>query len=688
MVPTREIFWNIRFGEIIYIPAIIATGILIHAIYQHYRVWRVGHPANRFKHLKKRIQNFTSIALLDGIIHRKIFGVASGSGHGFTSAKDLLPREFYPGLVHFLIFTGSIVFLLGAFLDFISYYFFHFMEGNFYLGYSAAVDSLGILAIIGVILAIVRRYIQKPERLDNRRDDLVSLLLILALILAGFIVEGLRIAVTELKLAPEWAPWSPGGYILALAFSELSQGTLLIWHRIMWWFHAFLALGAIAYVSLSYSKLSHIILAPINVFFRNLEPRGALVPIELETAETFGAAKIENFNWKQLLDLDACTRCGRCQDACPAYFSGKALNPKKVIQDLKTHLHEVYPVTPWGKPVESRPDMLTDIITAEVIWDCTTCFACQEVCPVYVEHIDKIIDMRRSLALERSHFPESAREVLNCLRAREHPWRGTTATRTDWSSGLGVKALSENSNIDILYWVGCTAALEGRNMKVSAATARILQAAGTNFGILGTEEICCGDPARRMGDEYLFQTLCRKNIELLKSYNVEKILTTCPHCFNTLKNEYPQFGGNFEVIHHTQFIADLIRDGKLKLGALNGNKVVAYHDSCYLGRYNDIYRAPRNILKAISGIKKVELACSGSRSFCCGGGGGHMWIDEEADKRINIRRTEQIIETKADIVATACPYCLSMFEDGLKTKGVGESVKAMDLSELVVQALT
>ena len=295
--------------------------------------------------------------------------------------------------------------------------------------------------------------------------------------------------------------------------------------------------------------------------------------------------------------------------------------------------------------------------------------------------------MRRSLAMERSQFPESVQQTLQCLGTREHPWRGTTATRTDWTEGLGVKMLSEDSNIDVLYWVGCTAALEDRNMKVSAATTKILQAAGINFGILGIEESCCGDPARRMGDEYLFQTLCQKNIELLQSYNVKKILTSCPHCFNTLKHEYPQFGGNFEVIHHSQFIVDLIRDGKLKLGDLDGNKIVAYHDSCYLGRYNDIYQEPREILKAIGGINKIELARSGSTSFCCGGGGGHMWMEEEPDKRINVKRTEQVIEAKADIVATACPYCLSMFEDGLKTKEATESIKAMDISELVAQVL-
>ncbi len=688
MVPSREIFWNIQYGEIIYILAAVAVGILVYSIYRHYRRWRVGGPANRFNQLGKRTWNFIVTGVVEGILHRKFFGVGDGSGSRPAFLRDLKPREFYPGVAHFLIFTGCIVFFFGSFLDFISHYFFHFMHGSFYLGYSLVVDIFGLLVVVGVILVFIRRYVQKPDRLDNRWDDLVVLLLILVVVVTGFIVEGLRMAATELKLNPDWAPWSPGGYVLALAFSGLSEGALLTWHAINWWFHVLLSLGAIAYVSLGHSKLFHIIWDPINVFFRNLEPRGALTPIDFETTEIFGVSKIEDFTWKQLLDLDACTRCGRCQDACPAYFSGKALNPKQVIMNLKDHLYELYP-GPLAKKVvesESRRDMISEVITDEVIWDCTTCRACMQVCPVYIEHVDKIIDMRRNLAMERSQLPEPAQDALKSLGARGHPWRGTTATRTDWAEGLELKVLSEDSDVEVLYWVGCTAALDDRNMKVALATARILQAAGINFGILGLEESCCGDPARRMGDEYLFQTLCEKNIEVLKGYDVKKIVTTCPHCFNTLKYEYSQFGGNFEVVHHTQLIADLIRDGKLKIGGTN-IKTAAYHDSCYLGRYNDIYQPPREILRAVGGIKGVELGRHGVTSFCCGGGGGHMWMEEEPDKRVNVKRVEEIIEAKVDLVATACPYCLTMFEDGLKTKEAEEQVKAMDLSELVVEAL-
>ncbi len=469
-----------------------------------------------------------------------------------------------------------------------------------------------------------------------------------------------------------------------MVFPANYRNEILTWHRVV--IHTFIAFVFLALILLYRSRMHHILLVPLNVFFRSSKPKGALTPINLETAESYGASKIEHFTWKQLLDLDACTRCGRCQDNCPAHISGKTLSPKKLIQDLKTHMNEVYPIPFWPRPKEPRADMINDAVTQEVVWDCTTCRACMEACPVYIEHIDKIVDMRRNLALERAEFPESAQGALQSLGTRGHPWRGTTATRTDWITGLDVKVLAENQDIDVLYWVGCTAALEDRNMKVAIATAKVLQAAGVKFGILGVEEGCCGDPARRMGDEYLFQTLCAKNIETMKNYKVKKIVASCPHCFNTLKNEYPQFGGDFEVIHHSQFIVDLMAQGKISMGNVPG-MTVAYHDSCYLGRHNDIYKQPRKVLDSIGGIKRVELGRHGAKGFCCGGGGGHMWMEDPAEKRLNIRRTQEVIDAKANCVATACPYCLSMFEDGLKAKQVEETVKAMDLSELIVQSM-
>ncbi len=689
MVPSREIFWNIQLGEILYVLAAIVIGILIYAVYRRYKLWRLGRPDNRFDHLGKRIRTFIVTGVVDGIGHRKFFGVADNLGHRPFSIKDLLPRELYPGIAHLLIFAGCIILILGAFLDFISHYLFHFMHGNFYLGYSVVVDAGGILVLIGVVLVIIRRYGQKPDRLDNQWEDLIALVLILIIVVTGFIVEGFRIAATELKTTPDWALWSPGGFVLAAAFSGLSQSALLTWHWIMWWFHVIITLGAIGYIALYWNKLWHIIVSPVNVFFQSLNPRGALVPIDLEAVETFGVAKIEDFTWKQLMDLDACTRCGRCQDSCPAYISGKALSPKKMTQDLKVHWLEKAPSLLGAKPqvAEGNPGsngqaLIGEVVTEDEIWDCTTCRACQEVCPVWVEHIDKVIDMRRNLVLEQASVPEAAEGALRSIEARGHPWRGTTLARTDWADGLDIKILAEDSDIDILFWVGCTEALEDRSVKVAQALAKLLKLAEVKFGILGAEETCCGEPARRLGNEYLFQMQAEKNIELLKNYNIKKIVTACPHCYNTIKNEYPQFGGEFEVIHHTEFIANLLEQGGLRI--IKGSRgVVTYQDSCYLGRYNDIYELPRQILNNMPDITLVEMEQNRERGFCCGGGGGHMWLEERVGRRINELRTEQAIEAKAQIIATACPFCLQMFEDGIKAKAAEEWLKVMDIAELV-----
>jgi Fe-S oxidoreductase/nitrate reductase gamma subunit len=691
MVPSREIFWNIQFGEILYVLGAIVIGILVYAIYQRYKLWRLGGPDNRFDHIGKRVWAFIVTGIVDGIIHRKFFGVADNLGHRSFSIKDFLPKEFYPGIAHLFIFAGCMVLILGAFLDFISHYFFHFMHGGFYLGYSVVVDVFGILVIIGAVLVIFRRYVQKPDRLDNKSEDFTALLLILLVVVTGYIVEGLRMAATELQTSPDWAPWSPGGYVVALAFSGLSQGALLVWHQVWWWIHMVIALGAIVYVSLYWNRLWHIIIDPINVFFRNLEPRGALVPIDIETAETFGASKIEDFSWKHLMDLDACTRCGRCQDNCPAYLSGKPLSPKKVIQDLRAHLLERAPILLKSKGGEENPGtdtkaMIGGVILEDEIWNCTTCFACQEVCPVFIEPMAKVIEMRRNLVLEQAAIPETGEGALRSIEARGHPWRGTTLSRTDWAEGLEIKTLAEDSDIDILFWVGCTEALEERSVKVAQAIAKILKLAGINFGILGTEETCCGDPARRLGNEYLFQLQAQGNIELFKNYGIKRIVTACPHCYNTLKHEYPQFGSEFEVVHHSEFIARLLQEGKLRI-IKGGSGVVTYHDSCFLGRYNDIYEPPRQILNNMPDITVVEMERNRERGFCCGAGGGHLWLEEQREgERINEMRTEQAMAVKAQLIATACPYCLQMFEDGIKAKAAEESLKVMDIAELVAES--
>jgi Fe-S oxidoreductase len=373
-----------------------------------------------------------------------------------------------------------------------------------------------------------------------------------------------------------------------------------------------------------------------------------------------------------------------------------------LVQDLKTHWQDRAPALLAAKKAKkaggngdaaaapeaaaSEKAMVGEIITEDVIWACTTCRACQDICPVFVEHIDKIVDMRRHLVLDLAQVPETGLAVLQCIEARGHSCKGTTLTRTDWTVGLDIKQLSEDSNVEYVFFAGCAASLEERSTKIAIATAKLLKKAGVSFGILGAQEMCCGEPARRLGNEYLYQTLAASNVEQFKGYNIKKIITMCPHCFNTLKNEYPQFNGNFEIIHHSTMISQLISEGKLKPTAMKESKIT-YHDSCYLGRHNDIYNPQRHVLQAINKLPLLEMERSHSNGFCCGAGGGRFWMEERIGQRISEARIDQVIETGAEIVASACPYCVQMFTDAIKAKGAEETLIAKDIAELVAEAV-
>jgi Fe-S oxidoreductase/nitrate reductase gamma subunit len=654
---------------VIYLLAVIALAFWVFSVYRRFQLWHLGKPDDCSKNIGKRIPVFIRTTVVDILAHRRFL------------------RDPYPGMMHLVILWGFVILLLASAIDAVTYYISRHISGAPYLWFKLIVDIAGLLVLIGIIMAAYRRYVSKPERLNTILDDGIGMALIAAILITGFMVEGLRQAATEINIHPDWTAWSLGGSVLAKAFSGMSQNSLLFWHRSLWWFHSALAIGGIIYVALVFSKLQHVVVSPLNIFFRSLGPVGSPAPIDIENAETLGVGAVKDFTWKQLLDLDACTNCGRCQDACPAWATGKPLSPRKVVQDLKAHM--LKGATNRANPSDSATTLVGEAPSEAEIWACTTCGACQETCPVYVEHIVKIIDLRRNLVLAQSKMPETAQLMLRNMQSRGHPWAGVQSLRLrgDWTNGLELKILTEGDRANTLFWVGCTGALVERNVEATLSMTRVLKAAGVDFAVLGEAETCCGDPARRAGYEFQFQVMAEQNIEIFKCHDIKEIITSCPHCYHAIKNEYPRYGGDFKVVHDTQLMADSIRQGKLKL-THKLNSILTYHDPCYLGRYNGVYLEPRRILQAISKPKLEEMRRSRNMSFCCGGGGGHMWIEEQpGTTKINQRRMEDVLQTGAETVVTACPYCLQMFEESIEHKQMKDSLKARDLVELVEAAM-
>jgi len=668
---TRELFWNIgRQGLLTYLIMGIAVLILAYSLYERVSLWRRGQAEDRWDRVGERIKG----VVVNIIGHWRVL------------------REAYPGFMHLLIFWGFLLLLIGAALDAFDHYSgLHFLKGTAYLTFSFFLDLAGLAVIVGLLLALWRRYVTRPRALDNRPEDLFVLLLLLALVVTGFLVEGARIAV-QAPRAP-WERWSFFGWALGTSLFPQGQGSLL-WHKVFWWIH--LSLSFLFVAVIVQSKLLHILTAILSTFFRNLKPQ-AIKPIEdMEEAETFGVNRVEELSWVDLMQLDACTRCGRCQENCPAYLTDKPLNPKMVIQGIREVFQEqskglLQRMRSWGVE-EQQPSseegkaLAGEVIEEDAIWSCTTCGACIEQCPVFVEPFPKLIEIRRYLALMESRFPSEVQVAFRNMENNSNPWGIGMHTRADWAKELGIKTLAEDREVEYLFYVGCAGSFDDLNKKVAEAVAKLLEAAGVSFGILGVEEGCCGDSARRLGNEYLFQIIAQQNIETMKGYGVRKIVTMCPHCYNTLKNEYPQFGGDFEVYHYTELFSSLVAQGRLRPSKPLDIEVT-YHDSCYLGRYNGLYEEPRGILRALPGVKLVEMPRSRSRSFCCGGGGGRFWMEEHLGTRINHARFEDVQRAGARMVVTSCPFCLTMMSDAIKEKGMEEKHEARDLAQVLREAV-
>ena len=662
MTPSRPLGMYSESYLIMWALMLVTFAIFGKGVYDRYRLWKVGAPEKRPESWSQGIIRFINNSLL----HLRIL------------------RETVPGLMHLLLFSAFAVCALGtlsvAITEDLNIPLFY---GWYYLILSLAMDILGFAALLGIGIAFWRRYMTTTPGLDNQMTDLVSLMLLKGIFVTGFLLEGLRIAL----MGDPWFMWNPVGWLVSLPFAGMAKPTLKMLHVSTWWIHLFLSFGFIAYIP--YSKFFHILTGPLNQMLAKDKACTALTPIDMEdeAIEQFGVAQIQQFTWKQLLDGDACIRCGRCENNCPAHLTDKPLSPKKLVQDLNNHLHAQGPALLKGEIKEEDAKMLVpDVIEEETVWACTTCGSCETQCPVFVEHVEKIVDMRRNLMMMESNFPHEAQAVFKGMEKYGNPW-GIGRSEADWlQKELAVTPLAENNEVEYLYFVGCAGTFDERNRKVTTAVIKLLQMAGVSFGILGKEQSCCGDSARRLGNEYLYQSLVAANVEQWQGYGVKKIITSCPHCLNTIKNEYPQFGGQFEVVHHSVLLAQLLAAGKLK-----PNKPIeascTYHDSCYLGRYNDIYSEPRNVIAAIPGLKATEMERNHDKGFCCGAGGGRMWLEELIGKRINVERTEQALATGANLVVTACPYCLTMIDDGTKTKNVDETVKTKDIAEILWESV-
>ncbi|HZB40429.1 MAG TPA: (Fe-S)-binding protein [Ilumatobacter sp.] len=687
----REVFGNVpgplQVAFYTVIPVVLAWGAFRFA--DRMKNWERGGPAQRrttLDNAEQRVKRYRAGAYM-----------------------QTLMRDPAAGLMHSMIYFGFLV-LLGVTtvleVDHQLPEDLKFLHGYTYQAYAFVGNAAGLVFLGGVVWAIVRRYVQRPYRIriKSKVDHVLALGSLLLIAVTGFAAEMFRIALGSAGGEDmHWERFSFISYPLSKTIDGFDVDVLENWHQALWIAHVVSFVFFL--VILPGTMLRHMFTSPLNMYLSPKDrPKGAMKPMPnlMETElETFGASVVEDFTWKQLLDTDACTMCGRCTSVCPAQATGKPLDPREIV--LK--VGEVMAAT--GNPPVSPPlgldrditigaNSLFERVTPEEIWACTSCKACDEICPVNIEILDKILDMRRYLSLMESNFPAELGNAYRAMENQSNPWGMNQGERGDWANGLVLEDgrtvtivdPSEPFTAEYLYWVGCAGSFDDKNKKVTQAMAKLLARAGIDVAILGPSEMCTGDPARRSGNEYLFQMLAMPNIEMLDGLGVKKIITQCPHCFNTLLNEYPQLGGHYEVIHHTQLLERLIADGRLDVSQATLEERITYHDSCYLGRHNDVYLAPRRVVGSIKGIEVVEMPRNGTKGMCCGAGGARMWMEESIGTKVNDERAAEALSTGASRVATACPFCYIMLDDGVKGAGVEEDqVKVADLSIHLLDAI-
>jgi len=670
MTPFRDTYWNIPAWALIvlYTTQALALGVLAVRLARRARLWLQGEGRLPLDRIGARCWRVVTYAV----------------------AQLRLARESYAGVMHLSLFLAFVVLFIGTLLATVDYDIWHLifdaklLQGEFYLVYELALDFFTVAGIVGLALALGRRLLTRPAKLTLDFGFQAMLWILLLDLLTGLGIESLRLAAVQ----PEWRFWSFAGYGVSRLIQLLNptESALRAAHLTTWLAHS--GITALIYVVFLDLPLRHILTSPLNVFFSSFRHPGALRPLDLddESVEAFGAAAITHFSPTQLLDADACTECGRCQVACPAWMAGTALNPKQVILDLRRGLDRYGPQMISGA---AQPDDLRvtgTLVSEAALWACTTCRACVEECPVLIEHVDSIVEMRRHLTLMEGRVPDLLAGAMTNAERAGNPWANPRGTRLDWAKGLDVPVMAEKKKADVLYWVGCAGSYDPESQRTARAMIRILRAAGIDFAVLGEEERCHCEWARRAGNEYLYQEAAHAIIATFDRYEFHTLVTHCPHCFNTFLNEYPQFGGQYDVAHHSQYIIGLIRGGHLKLTRPAAD-LLTYHDSCYLGRYNGVYDAPREALRA-AGVEIVEMARRRQKGLCCGGGGAQVWFEAEGVVHpVQELRLEEALNTGAGTVGTACPFCTIMLTSAAQSRGVTDRVAIKDFAVIVAEAL-